>query len=378
MLPIEQTLDRLLSFDPGGAHVLTVYLRMDPGAAAGHDPEAALKALLRPLREGLPTSAERRGFDADAEALERLLRTLPQSRWALGLFACTRHDYADAVALPDLVEPVARWAPDLYLRPLLAALDEHERSIVLLLDRRTARFFRRFLGQTEEVATLSDMVADHLDDYTEPDERRKHLAMHVHWHAKRVADTLARLTALDSVDRIVVGGPQEAVSELRRLLPKRLRERVHADLGVAVDASITEVAEAAAREELRIERASELALMAELVERRGQGLGALGASEVASAADAGHVLLLVVAEGFVTPGAECLSCGSLRSDSPAGCQRCGGTMRPLEDLVDRLIGRVVAEGGRVEEVRGAAAQRLTELGGVGAELRFPMAAHAMA
>jgi hypothetical protein len=56
-------------------------------------------------------------------------------------------------------------------------------------------------------------------------------------------------------------------------------------------------------------------------------------------------------------------------DAEQTCGYCGALVHKVNDLLARAARRVVAMGGVVEEVRGGAATRLLEVGGVGAFLR---------
>jgi len=52
------------------------------------------------------------------------------------------------------------------------------------------------------------------------------------------------------------------------------------------------------------------------------------------------------------------------------CDYCGGAIGPVNDLVERMVERVLESDGKVEEVESEAANRLQQIGGIGAFLRF--------
>src|SRR5262245_9439704 len=118
--------------------VLSVYLDVDQARAANLNRGfvAAVKARLRTLEQGLPDAA-RAALRADAERVVRfLLDYRPRARTVVafadgsaGLFWTGELD----VALPTDV----RWEPVAWVRPLLEALDEHERCAVVLADKRS-------------------------------------------------------------------------------------------------------------------------------------------------------------------------------------------------------------------------------------------------
>jgi peptide subunit release factor 1 (eRF1) len=55
------------------------------------------------------------------------------------------------------------------------------------------------------------------------------------------------------------------------------------------------------------------------------------------------------------------------------CPACSGAVLERTDFLDYLAERVIQQGGRFEEVRGPAAERLAGAGGVAALLRYPVA-----
>ena len=57
-----------------------------------------------------------------------------------------------------------------------------------------------------------------------------------------------------------------------------------------------------------------------------------------------------------------------RTEGP--CDYCGGAIKPVDDLLEQMIERAVEQDARVEEVAADAAQRLQQVGGIGAVLRF--------
>ncbi len=81
--------------------------------------------------------------------------------------------------------------------------------------------------------------------------------MHVHWHLKHVAEVLDKLVDQYGFDRLLLGGPVEATSELQQLLSKRLRGRVVEKLSLPIKASPAEVLEAALKVERDVERQME-------------------------------------------------------------------------------------------------------------------------
>lgn len=270
-----------------------------------------------------------------------------------------------------------------------AALDEFERTLVVLLDKERARVFRLFLGEIEETADLVEatpkkhrQIGGSWAYPPSPDWSRgggsdsgivRHEEAHVHWHARHTVDALTGLAASERVDRILIGGAPEMLAEFRHLLPAALRGRV-ADAAVHAPlyATAAEVLATALPVMERAERLHEGRLVTDMLEAVGSGRAVLGPAAVLDAVLGQRVSLLVYVEDAHLHGRQCKGCGMLLlPPAPHECPGCGGSTHQVADLVEHLIERVVRQGGRIEAVRGPAAERLAAADGIGALVRYP-------
>jgi peptide subunit release factor 1 (eRF1) len=261
-------------------------------------------------------------------------------------------------------------------------LDEHEKTILALVDQEHARVFRVFMRQIEELADVEwdepgeaqvgrvqrksqgrGGVAAYMG-YGERNIQRRH-DWHVRRHLQHVLDAIR-----DEGDRLLLAGTQETVYELWRLLPRRLRDRASVIRGLAVDASLSQVLETVLSAQRMVEREGEEELVDNLF-GRDSGRSVFGSAAVPEAVADGRVHTLVYAEDTQLAGAECSACGWLAAGpAPHACPRCGQPVAVHADLVERLVWRVIRAGGRVEEVRAPASNRLRERGGLAALLRY--------
>src|SRR6185312_7062690 len=96
----------------------------------------------------------------------------------------------------------------------------------------------------------------------------------------------------------------------------------------------------------------------------------LGLEDILLALQEWRVWQFVFSEGFKTRGGQCTNCQALLPRDDGSCNYCEGRVRPIDDLVQLAAERVINLDGKIEEVRGAAAERLNEVGGVGAVLHY--------
>jgi peptide subunit release factor 1 (eRF1) len=365
-------LEQLEQFDGHGAPVLSVYLNLQPERQLERAYLTAFKSLVRDARRRLDERG-REQLEAEAKRVGAWLAGEPPQGQGLAVFSCQPAGLWQAHSLPVPVKDHLAFEEMPYLTPLLDLLDEYERYGVVLVDGERARLFTVFLGQIEEDRSFRDAVKVREDHSGWPEqEYEQREEAHVYRHLKRVAARLTRLHRRRPFDRLVLGGPEEAVGELRRLLPRPLAGRVVGTFHAELDAGEAEILAETLEIERRVEREVEGRLVAELLELAGSGGRAVyGVSPTLEALWEGAVQKLVVADGLRLSGAECANCRRLEADSPAACPVCGGPLRPVEDLVERAVDRALEEDGAVEVVHGDAAQRLREAGGgLGALLRY--------
>jgi peptide subunit release factor 1 (eRF1) len=172
------------------------------------------------------------------------------------------------------------------------------------------------------------------------------------------------------VDRIVLGGPVEALAQLEHLLAPRLQRRVAGTMPCSMFASVDEISTRAHVVLEQAERKYEAECGRQVLEARGRQQAALGLQEVGPAVSAGQVLLLVADAAARPPGFICSQCELIVPDSAALCPACGGSLQNVPDLVEHMAERVLQQGGRFEEVRGAAAESLISAQGMAALLRY--------
>jgi peptide subunit release factor 1 (eRF1) len=296
-----------------GSPVLSVYLDIDQSKASNLDRrfEAALKNMLRSIEERLDETQSNH-FSADAKRVRQYVSDLEPRAKGLIVFCDESENFFWSREIKAPIKNNARWNETPYVLPLLQLLDEHERYGVVLVDKAYARLFTVFMGDIQEhyealaPAPVSHVKSTGTDHMLSEDRFQHKAAMHVHWHLKDVAEKLEKLFAQYGFDRLLLAGPVEATAELQRLLPKRIRSRI-------------------------VER---LSLPAQRVWR------------------------LIYADGFSPRGGQCANCAMLFARTDGACDYCGGAIKPLDDLLEAIMERLMQQDANIESVAGDAANRL--------------------
>jgi hypothetical protein len=382
MLRIEQDIVDVERFETEGSNALSLYLDTDPSRGSGRNLKAELDDALRQLRGSPASESDERELAKAAEMAMKGIQALTPTPRSVAAFACPEKSFLRVVPLPEPTDRSAAWGGELRLAPLLAMLDEHERTVVALVDQQRARVFRVFMGQIEETLTQEHRAAKHAQagratrksqgargvaawmGYGESNLQRRH-----EWHVRRHLQEVLEAMRLNG-DRLLVGGVQETVYELWRLLPKRVRDRARVIKGIPVDAPESGVLERVLEAQRETEREEEGELIDNLLERD-HARSVFGDAAVAEAVFDERVHTLAYSAGKRLSGSECPACGWLAAGVADGsCPRCRAQLEARGDLLERLVSRVIKSGGRVEEIRGPASDVLRERGGAAALLRY--------
>ncbi len=366
-------IDQLQQLSQAPGKTLTMYLDIDQTNAANRKRqfETRLKDLLRQLRAEHAGDEELAATCADVEesikGVEPSGKTLVMARHR-NLGVTFRHLLR--ISLP----PGVFWRNGAFLRPLLEALDEHERFGVVLVDAKRARLLTIVLGEIEEhrdliAAAPVPAPSPASDKILSKPRAERRQTEDLAAHARTVASEMSRLLDQLEVDRLIIGGAVEAAAELSRALPKRLRGRLVEVLPIPLTASLDEILARTTEVQARLERAAELETVRDLLkEVRKGGRGVAGLPATLAAINQGRVWKLVYRQGLVLDGGYCNSCNALAPATDAQCPLCRGPLERERRMVDRMSNLVLEHGGHVEVIDGPAAEALTQVSDVAAIL----------
>jgi len=368
-------LSRLYCLTQQETPTLTLYVDIDQNKRANRNQGFLVQAeaLVKELRSRFPEDERLRA--AAARALGLLSDLEPQGKTAVAVVheeVGLAEVHSASVALPMS----AHWRRGAFLRPVVEVMDEHERYGVVLTDQQRARLFTVYMGEVTEHSDLISPVSQRThttgsDQIWSQKRQQRHHDQEVAVHAKKVVDALHDLSLRAPYDRLIVAGPREATLQVARMLPRRLHGKLVDTVAMPVTASAREVLERTLEVQVALERGQEVELVQGLLaELHDGGRAVVGLQWVVEVANRDRVWKLIYAKGFKAEGGECASCGRYALVQVGECALCGGTLRSVAGLVDRLSQAVLEAGGRVEVVDGAAATTLAGHGSIAAMLRY--------
>jgi peptide subunit release factor 1 (eRF1) len=245
--------------------------------------------------------------------------------------------------LPAPPEESVHWGEYPHLTPWLATIDEGQRFAVALVDKERARVLTVFLGRVESSRSFTDEVPgkQKTGDWFGLSERRyeRHHDEHVRRHLKPVAAALEEIEERAPFERLVVGGPPEALRAFEQALAPALRARIVGRITAGLFAPDDEIVVAAKPVVERAERSDETELVQHTITRAAKGeAAATGEQNVMASLDAGRVHRLLLTETF--------------------------------DRREAAVAKAFETGADIEFVRGDAAAALASHGGIAAVLRY--------
>lgn len=341
--------------------VLTVYLDTDQ-----HDPaqrgvwrtrlDRACAELGRELEA---TGKDTAPFLAALQGLEASLPEdglLPGDGW-VAFASPEKVQYADGV--PFSVQNLVLWDIGPHLAPYFRGLKQLRPAILLVADRRHARFIRYQEGiLTEEPALVA--FAD-LGDVSDSGMRKRAArstgvrgatsrdlanrfleveAERLHHEAVEQVKEMAGKEGL-----ILLGGPTETTARLQNLLPRELLARTRIVPGVSVEEEVPRMRPHIREAVTELSRSLQETLLEEVLsEALGNGKGKTGTRDSRKALRENRADLLLVSSGL---------------------------LQREHELADQLVGAALDQGADVEVLVGNAAARLDEVGeGLAVRLRY--------
>jgi len=359
----ESQLQELASFESKEAPVLSLYLNTD----LTQQPKEKCRLVLRELLERTRGSVS----DGDVARIERFFDQ--EYDWrarSVAIFSLAAAGFwrVYPLALPIVSE--VHTDARVHLRPLSDYVDEYGRYAVVLVNRESARFFVVHLGRIEQKNEwLGEEVKRHKQGGSASTRLQRHVDRQAGQNLKVAADATTRFCQENKCKRLVLGGSDETVGQFREMLPKALRKQLIGTVTLDMGATVVEVRDRTSELVRSVSQQRQQQLVGDVITAAAKGGGAVtGVADTFYAAHEGRVHTLVVQKGFEAEGYLCEACGYLSPQPMAKCASCGGEPKRVTDAVNRIVGRVIAVGGKVEVVQGSEA--LASAGNIGAVLRY--------
>jgi peptide chain release factor subunit 1 len=371
-------LRRLADLRPDGARVLSLFVNLDPSEFATPPARATeVRSLIdraeRQLRESDGLSHdERQALRRDIERASDFLKDFSaEGAHALAVYVCGPADLFEAIKLPRPIESRVVIDDSPLVEPL-AELAMGGSWCVLLVNRKVARMLRGSRERLNELPPIEDEVHRQHDQGGLSQARyQRSVDKEVQDHLKRTAEVVFRRFKRAPFERMLLGGPEELLSDVEEHLHPYVRERVAGRVRVDVENTTAEaVREAAAPVMEEIDRARESEAFERLIEGvSAGGRGATGLEDTLAVLNERRVEILLLVEGYTASGAYCRQCGWVGPDGVNTCPADGSKLEMRDDVIESAIELAILQSAEVLIARHHR-DELESRGGLGAVLRF--------
>jgi peptide chain release factor subunit 1 len=372
-------LRKLAEADVGGAKVLSLFLNLDPRefatpAARSTEIRSLLDRAGRLVREESEelTHEQKESLKSDLERVAAELGNGAGTKGAHGLaiFSCSAAGLFEMLRLSEPVdhEPVVADSP--YLAPL-STIGEAGKWCVVLVNRRTARLFCGSSESLDEIALVDDATRNKHDQggWSQANYQRS-VDKDVQDHLKHVAEVVFLQMKAELPEGVLVGGPQETLTDFEGTLHPYLRDRLAGRIDIDVENTSPEDVRRTAAERIAVvarERDDKaLGRLAELFGSNGRA--ASGLADVLTAVHEQRVETLLVDRGYTAPGVCCPQCGFLGGEGVSECPADGTPVERRENVVEAAIARAIRQSANVHVIRDR--PELASHGHIAAILRF--------
>src|SRR3954463_2102879 len=240
---------------PQGARVLSVFLNLDPAEFAEPPARASeIRSAIDELRRRARNDADGLGHDAkvalraDVDRVEEFLSSFtPKGAHGVVVYACGPADLFEVIRLPRPIETRAVIDDSPLIEPL-AELIATGSWCVVLVNRQTGRMF---VGDRQRLAEVDVIVDDvhgqHKQGGLSQARYQRSVDEDVQDHLRKVAGAAFLRFKRRPFDHLLLGGPQETLTDFESKLHAYLQERLAGRVDVDVEnTSADEVQRAAA------------------------------------------------------------------------------------------------------------------------------------
>lgn len=366
-------LEVLEKFNVGDSYVVSLFLNVSPNERKRGTYLSKFKSLAKSITEDKASKVK-----DDIEKIDKFLQSERESfKKFLVLYSCSEKNlwvrYDFNIELKE--ELIVDITP--YTNPLFDLLDNYQKYGILLVDKRSARVFLYFLGDIEEYAMIvsDDVPGKHKKGgwFALAEKRyERHIEYHVKEHLKDVIEKFGDFLKEKEIRRVIVAGPDEALSELMNLLPSEVKQRIVGRAYVEKNATLNEVLEKVSPIIDQFEKLKERETLEELITRSMKNENAvIGVDDVLKYLREKRVMKLVIPRDYKIEGFLCESCQYATSQPAECCVECGSCTVKTANLIETATEMALKTGAFVEVIKDEKdRKRLIESGGIGALLRF--------
>jgi hypothetical protein len=242
LLSVRETIQKLQSFTNTSFPIISVYLEV----ASEEDPRPLLLKKFRALvQQEIETDKKR--FEQDIDYIDAFLQQYTNTHKSRGIAIFSGGNTVwEVITTPYTLQYKLVIDHSPFLLPILEELSEYQRYLVVLADKKKAKFFTLYLGTLEDQAELTDdavpqqVKGRNTDSRFAPDKIDRRIKEHMRQHFTHISQKLAEFVEKKPLSGVVMGGHKEIIHTLEKHLPKELQEKIVGEFAAEPDVPINE------------------------------------------------------------------------------------------------------------------------------------------
>jgi peptide subunit release factor 1 (eRF1) len=316
---------------------------------------------------------------SDVEAVENYFsREFDRTGRSVAVFSSTSDGFFRAYILAISVRNQVIVSERPYVKPLASLLDHYGGYGVVLVDKQGARLFSFNLGELKEQEGILGESIRHTKrgGASAKTGVRGGVSGQTNYelelaerNIREVATFAAHFFSENNVRRILIGGTEENIAQLRSQLPKTWQSLIVGTFPMSMSASKGEVLEKSMEIGKQAEYLREEQVLKKLVTAAAKDRGGvLNLDETLGAVHDGRVQALIIQDGYQEPGYRCTGCGFITAIELPACQFCGSPFERIPDAVEMAVHNVMKAGGDVDVLQHE--HKVDGFNNIGALLRY--------
>jgi len=258
-----------------------------------------------------------------------------------------------------------------HLKQLAHHADQCENALLIITDKRFAKIYNIEIGGfvLDEADMEHDIHRFHKQGGWAQMRYQRHIKNQALHHYKEVAKVATEFLDYNRYDNLILAGQHHEIKNLQELLPKRVNTKIIDFNSLGIKSDVNQILESIINDLMKNERAKELAKVDQLKEKSPL-ISTTGWQDTIKLIEDGRVEMLVIPGYKTYIGWKCN--GGLyitKEQLQAGCAESNHGLRKT-DLTEEMVRLVFRANGKVELVNGEAAEKLEEMEGVGAIVRY--------
>jgi len=374
----QEQIEKLADFGSEDYFTTSFFLDTSLDRMVKKEIELSLKNLISRSQSRL----EKRNFDSkkkdslfkDLEKIQSYCsQKLPfYDYYGLSVFSCSGEDFWEVFNLVKSPRNLVVFDRNPYVRPLSAILEQYHRICVLVIDRKTAKWYDIYMGEINLIGRIETNLSQHKGEKGREgfgsQSLEKHLSSLFQTHMKKASNKTFELFKKNGFDWLFIGASEEYLKELGSNFHPYLKEKIKGVIKAKPSDSPDKILKQALtiKEDLKKKEEKQIVEDFESEIKKG-GLVVSGIRNTIRSLNKGEVKTLLVTRKFSKPGRLCPKCRLLYLDETE-CPACKVKTIPVIDIIDESVEAGMNRNCQVRHINPPS--RLDRYGGIGAFLRF--------